>query len=151
VKHLIHICDAVVTYLIQVTYFLYMLNSCDPFFVYVWRDSFICVTWLIHMCVVTHSYVWHNSFTCVWHDLGLWVTWLIHEWGKTHSQAPAYAWEPNSFRRIKRCSGWYHPRRHRLQRFRTATTRCACTPNAKSLSRRVDFKRTHGRKTLLLT
>jgi len=28
------------------------------------------VTWLIHMCDMTHSYVWHDSFIC--------VTWLIH-------------------------------------------------------------------------
>ena len=50
---------------------------------YVWypfyqcHDSFICVPWLIrvcllfiHMCDMTHSYVWHDSFIC--------VTWLIH-------------------------------------------------------------------------
>ena len=47
-------------------------------------DSFICVTWLIHMwhdsltrmtrlmCDMTHSYVWHDSF--------IRVTWLIHMW-----------------------------------------------------------------------
>jgi len=27
----------------------------------VWHDSFICVTWLIHMCDMTHSDVWHNA------------------------------------------------------------------------------------------
>jgi len=43
----------------------------------------------------------------------------------------------NTSRRIERCSGWYHPRRYRLQRFRTATARCACTPNAKSRTRRI--------------
>ena len=43
---------------------------------YVWYDSFICVTWLIHMtwliymCDMTHLYVWHDSFIC--------VTWLIY-------------------------------------------------------------------------
>jgi len=26
-----------------------------------WHDSFICATWLIHMCDMTHSYVWHDS------------------------------------------------------------------------------------------
>ena len=30
---------------------------------YVWHDSFICVTWLIHMCDMTHSYVCHESST----------------------------------------------------------------------------------------
>ena len=43
----------------------------------------------------------------------------------------------NTFRRIKWFSGWYHPRRYRLQRFRTATDGCACTPNAKSRARRL--------------
>ena len=38
-------------------------------------------------------------------------------------------------RRITRSSGWYHPRCYRLQQFRTATSECACTPNAKSYTR----------------
>jgi len=60
--------------------------------VYVWHDSFICVTWLIHACDMTPSYVWHDSFICgkwlfhmwgmnssyVWHDGFICVTWLIH-------------------------------------------------------------------------
>jgi len=37
---------------------------------YVCHDSFICVSWLIHMCVMTHSYVCHDSF--------IFVSWLIH-------------------------------------------------------------------------
>ena len=32
---------------------------------HVWHDSFMCVTWLIHMCDMTHSHVWHDSFMCV--------------------------------------------------------------------------------------
>ena len=74
---------------------------------YVWRDSFVCVTWLfrmrdmthpyvdqaedsvstilrnhgkswlIPMCDMTHSYVWHDSFIC--------VTWRIHMCDMTHS------------------------------------------------------------------
>ena len=26
-----------------------------------WHDSLICVTWLAHMCDMTHSYVWHDT------------------------------------------------------------------------------------------
>jgi len=37
-----------------------------------WYDSFMCAVWLIHMCDMTHSYVWHDSFiwdtTHVGHD-----------------------------------------------------------------------------------
>ena len=40
----------------------------------VWHDSFICVTWLIRMCDMTH--VWHDSFIS--------VTWLIHMCDMTH-------------------------------------------------------------------
>ena len=68
----------------------------------VWPDSFICVTWLIHMCDMTNSYVWHDSFICVtwlihmcdmphsyvWHDSSICVTWLIHTCDMTHS----YVW-----------------------------------------------------------
>jgi len=31
----------------------------------VWHDSFTRVTWLIHMCDMTHSHVWHDSSECV--------------------------------------------------------------------------------------
>jgi len=30
--------------------------------IYVWRDSYICVTWLIHMWDVTHTYVGRDSY-----------------------------------------------------------------------------------------
>jgi len=36
-----------------------------------------CVTWPIHMCDMTHSYVWHDTFLC--------VPWFIHTWDMTHS------------------------------------------------------------------
>jgi len=44
---------------------------------YVWHDSFIRVTWLIHMCDATHPYLRHVLFTC--------VTWLVHMCNMTHS------------------------------------------------------------------
>jgi len=55
----------------------WLIHICDMTHIYVWHDSFICVTWLIHMCVtrhihmceMTHIYVWHDSFIC--------VTWLL--------------------------------------------------------------------------
>ena len=35
---------------------------CDMTHSHVWHDSFTCVTWLIHMCDMTHPYVRHDSF-----------------------------------------------------------------------------------------
>jgi len=45
------------------------------------------VTQLIHICDITHSYVWHGSFICVpymWHDSCICVTWLIRMCDTTH-------------------------------------------------------------------
>ena len=55
----------------------WLIHMCDVTHSYVWRDWFICLTWLIHMCDMTDSYVWHDSFIC--------VTWLIHMCDVTHS------------------------------------------------------------------
>jgi len=62
--------------------------------IHTWHDSSMCdmthlymithlyvlyVTWLVRLCDVTHSYVWHASFICViWHACATCVTWLIH-------------------------------------------------------------------------
>jgi len=43
---------------------------------YVCRDSFICVTWLIHMCAMTLSYMFHDCF--------IHVPWLIHTCALSH-------------------------------------------------------------------
>jgi len=59
--------------------FTQLIHMCDMTHSYVWHDSFICLTWLIHMCDMTHSYVWHDSFVCVT---------CIHTCDMTHS----YAW-----------------------------------------------------------
>jgi len=44
----------------------------------VWRASFICVPWLIHMCAMTHPYVRDITHIDAWHDSAGWMTWLIH-------------------------------------------------------------------------
>jgi len=38
------------------------------------RDSFICVTWLIHMCDVIHVYLW---LICVYKRVGMWYDCFI--------------------------------------------------------------------------
>jgi len=39
----------------------------------VWHDTFICVTWLNHMCDMTHSYMRHDPFICVVMQHKKWV------------------------------------------------------------------------------
>jgi len=36
------------------------IHVCDMTYSYVCHDTFCCVTWLIRTCDVTHSYVWHD-------------------------------------------------------------------------------------------
>ena len=52
-----------------------------------------CVTWLIHICDMTHSYMWHDSFlglTLPWHvaDTTPGVPWLIHICDMTYMTWP---------------------------------------------------------------
>jgi len=62
----------------SVTWLILVGNSIAP-----------CVTWLIHECAVTHSWVWHDIFSSeiLMHLVSQsCVTWLIHECGMTHSR-----------------------------------------------------------------
>ena len=73
-----------------------MTSLCVSGLIHMWYDVFTwhvtfekvylidaydsCVTWIIHVCDLTHSFVWHDLFIC--------VTWLIHVYDMTHS----YVW-----------------------------------------------------------
>jgi len=94
---------------------------------YVWHDSFICETWLIHMCDIFDmarwyaawrihtchglSHEWHDSFICVtrntthcvWHDAFISVPWPIRLCGMTHS----YVWH-GTFARYTTNSYMWH-------------------------------------------
>jgi len=61
------------THLYDTTYW-YVKNKC---LVHVVRhESFMSVTWFIHVCDVTYLYVWHDSL--VRNMTYAYVTWLIH-------------------------------------------------------------------------
>jgi len=52
-----------------VTHAIWRTHSCNRACSHAWYDSFICVTWLIHMCDMTPSCVFMYTFdSCVWHD-----------------------------------------------------------------------------------
>jgi len=55
----------------------WLIHVCDVTHSPVWHDSLICVTWLIHKCDMTHSYVWRDS-SYVWHCSFIFATWLIY-------------------------------------------------------------------------
>jgi len=61
----------------QVTW---LVHVCDMTHSYMWHDAFIYDTWRIHICDMTHSYMWHDAF--------IYVTWRIHICDMTHS----YMW-----------------------------------------------------------
>ena len=76
----------------------YMTLSVVTWLVHTWHDSFMCVTWLIHMCDVAHThvtwlmYTWHDSRICdMTHTYVIfgpcvrdmahsYVPWLMHRW-----------------------------------------------------------------------
>ena len=86
---LIHICMTWRIHMWDVTHSCVTYTSCMPLergwsrhicnmtHSYVWHDSFISVPWRIHIYDMTHSYVWHGAFTC--------ATRLFDMCGVTHS------------------------------------------------------------------
>ena len=70
------------------------------------RDSFVCVTWLIHRCDAIHTYVQRDSFVCAtWHGTRpihmrdmthLYLTWLICMWSPNAVTQLVHQWQ-NSF------------------------------------------------------
>jgi len=56
--------------------------------------SFICVTWLIHMCDMTHSYLWLDSFIW-WHIITyhmICVTFICVTWSTHFMSCNSYEW-----------------------------------------------------------
>ena len=53
------------------------LETCESWLIRVSHDSFMCVTRLFHIRVMTHEYACHGSFIC--------VPRRIHMWNTTHS------------------------------------------------------------------
>jgi len=57
-------------------YVTWLIHVCDMTHICMWHDSSIYVTWLIHICEITHI--------CMWHDSYMYVTWLIYVCDMTH-------------------------------------------------------------------
>ena len=63
--------------LISILFVTWTIHTCDMTHSYVSHDPFMCVWWPIHMCDTTHSYLWHVSFIC--------VIWPFHMCDMTYS------------------------------------------------------------------
>jgi len=46
----------------------------------------------VHMCDLTHPYVWHDQFVCVTWPIYICVTWLIHMCDMTHMCDITFTW-----------------------------------------------------------
>jgi len=59
---------------------------------YVWHDSFVCLTWLIHRGDMTHSHVRHDSFICETWLIDMCDTMIIRMSHMIHSHVRRVAW-----------------------------------------------------------
>jgi len=84
----------------------WLIQMCDMIHSYVWHHSLISVTWLIHMCAMTHSHVWRDSF--IYGMTDTYFTWRVqtsHRIGcwfqrKYHNASYESAWH-DSFIYVK--------------------------------------------------
>jgi len=79
---------------------IWLIHVCDMTRSFVWHDSFMCRTWLMSMCDMAHSCV-RSIHTCdvtrayVCHDSFVCATWLVRMCDVTHP----YVWH-DSFTRV---------------------------------------------------
>ena len=86
------------------------IHICDMTLWYVSHDSCICVTWLIYVCAVTHLNVWHVAptrmshvaHTSECHDSFICVPWIINMCAMTHS----YVWHDTHENESCHTHGW---------------------------------------------
>jgi len=100
--HFLEWCDAV-----RFRSVTWLTCLCVVAHLYVWRDAFVCVTWLrdmanlfvchdssicvvwrIHVCDMPLLYLCAVTRSYVWHDWRVWMSWLIHIFCMTH----LYVW-----------------------------------------------------------
>jgi len=58
----------------------WLINICYMTHSYVWHDSFIFVTCIVHMCDMAHSYVRHDPVTCVTRPINMCNTTHSYGW-----------------------------------------------------------------------
>ena len=57
-----------------------LMCMCDVTHLYEWCDSYIRETWLLHKCAMTHLYVWYDSLFDIRKESFICVTCLMHTW-----------------------------------------------------------------------
>jgi len=75
---------------------------CDMTHPYALNDASICVTWLIHTCDMTHSYVWHVIHTCDMNHLQQWYPPQLRTRAcQTHTNESHHIWVRHvTYRRV---------------------------------------------------
>ena len=76
-----------------VSHVSFIIHSHVTWLFYMWQDLFICVTWLIHIFDMSHSYerlsrnreAPATNAVLVWQDSSISVTWLMHMCAMTQS------------------------------------------------------------------
>jgi len=87
-------CVRVYTHIFTYEWVTWLNHICGMTHSYIWTNLFIYATWLVYICDMTRSYVRHDSFicvTCLVHICDMThscVTWLVHICDVTHS----YVW-----------------------------------------------------------
>jgi len=85
VKHRSSMCDMTHSCSICIAHVMiwvaWLIHMCDMTHPYVWHDSSRCVTWLIHICLTWLIHMCERTHLCVSHGSFIFVTWLIHTCG----------------------------------------------------------------------
>jgi len=77
-------------------------HMCDMTHTYVWHDSYICVRLLIHPCAMTHVHVWRDPCTSLCHAYCRWY--LSYVW---YDPSISVTWPNHTISRLLRMIGLF--------------------------------------------
>jgi len=122
---------------------IWLVHMCDVTRSCVWRDAFICVTWCIHMCDVTDSYVWRDAIirvtrlihTCDVTQLYVWRNAFIYVTWLTHMCDVTHSYVWRDCGYVSRT--WFRRSHMVVQTLLYCTRKCGCEGGVVSASCRL--------------